>query len=68
MEQKRVYKGVGISNGKVSGKIKIWKKESIFNKKEEKTTTHSRNTELKRLDAARSKALCQIKELEKKAE
>ena len=58
------FSGVGISNGKVSGKIKMW----VLPKESESTgRASSKNEELKRLERAKTKALEEIKTLEKKA-
>lgn len=62
--ESRTYKGVGISCGKVSGKIKFFKGERAgsFDKR-----TGNIEAELKRLENARVLARAQAKELEKRA-
>ena len=62
--ESRTYKGVGISCGKVSGKIKFFKGERAgsFDKR-----TGNIEAELKRLENARVLARVQAKELEKRA-
>ncbi len=62
--ESRTYKGVGISCGKVSGKIKFFKGERTgsFDKR-----TGNIEAELKRLENARVLARAQAKELEKRA-
>lgn len=60
----RVYKGVGISNGKVKGKIKFY--SSAIGEKRKKGATNPKN-ELNRLDKARKEVLASIKESEKRA-
>lgn len=62
--ESRTYKGVGISCGKVSGKIKFFKGECAgsFDKR-----TGNIEAELKRLENARVLARAQAKELEKRA-
>ncbi|MBO5287661.1 MAG: phosphoenolpyruvate--protein phosphotransferase [Clostridia bacterium] len=59
------YKGVGISSGKVSGKIKFFKREGEAH--EEAREIMSLEDELKRLDEAIRRAKIQINQLEKKA-
>ncbi len=58
------FSGIGISNGKISGKIKIWSAEQGS---EASKTSFNRIQELKRLDEAKKKAIEEIKALEKKA-
>ena len=58
------FRGIGISNGKVKGKIKFWK-QSLAKKHDDKAT--NAQGELKRLEKAKKQALEEIKELEKKA-
>jgi len=58
--------GTGISNGKVSGKIKLFDQiEDVVKGKQ--SAKIDRETELERLDEARKIAIKEIKELEKKA-
>ena len=64
MEASVTFNGIGISNGKVGGKIKLWINEE--RKKEHRQGT-DRRQELQRLDVARKIALDEIKKLEKKA-
>jgi phosphotransferase system enzyme I (PtsI) len=59
-----VYKGVGISNGKVKGKIKFY--SSAIGEKRKKGATNPKN-ELNRLDKARKEVLALVKESEKRA-
>ncbi len=64
MTENAVFKGIGISNGKVRGKIKF------YNKEVRKTTGGIRGNkkqELERLDSARKRASEHIKALEKRA-
>ncbi len=58
------YRGIGISNGKISGKIRLWSPD------ETKTSTKgrtSREAELSSFEKAKKQALIEIKKLEKKA-
>ncbi|MBQ7226304.1 MAG: phosphoenolpyruvate--protein phosphotransferase [Clostridia bacterium] len=59
----KVYKGTGISNGKVSGKIRIFKSGG----QAARGIYRGKAQELRRLDNARALALEQIRALEKKA-
>lgn len=59
-----VYKGIGISNGKISGRIHFFDSEI---KEEKIDTTVNRKEELEKLDKAREKAIKEIKSLENKA-
>ena len=58
------FSGVGISNGKVSGKIKMW---SLQRENGGEERTYGKEEELKRLEKAKTQALEEIKTLEKKA-
>lgn len=57
----RIYKGVGISNGKVSGKIKFFEEREM---PKQKRGVKDRHTELIRLDTARKAVLAEIKKSE----
>ena len=57
----RIYKGVGISNGKVSGKIKFFEEREM---PKQKRGVKDRHTELIRLDTARKAVLTEIKKSE----
>ena len=57
----RIYKGVGISNGKVSGKIKFFEEREM---PKQKRGVKDRHTELIRLDTARKTVLAEIKKSE----
>lgn len=59
-----VFKGIGISNGKVRGKIKFYNKEV---RKTTGSVRGSKKQELERLDSARKKVSEHLKALEKKA-
>ena len=58
------FRGVGISNGKVSGKIKMW---ALPQKNGGKARVLSKKGELERLEKAKTQALEEIKALEAKA-
>lgn len=64
MEASVTFNGIGISNGKVGGKIKLWINKE---RKKEHRKGADRRQELQRLDVARKIALDEIKKLEKKA-
>ncbi len=63
MEREFRFSGTGISNGKVSGKIKFLRKQE---RKEIKAIAKDKRTELKRLQEAQAIALDEIKALESK--
>ena len=66
MAKSVTVRGTGISNGKVSGKIRLFSPVEI-GKAVRCVTRIDREKELKRLDEARKIAIKEIKELEKKA-
>lgn len=60
----RLYKGIGISNGKIKGRIKFYNKEE---RQEKKSAAKDKEQELTRLDKALAQAVKQIKALEERA-
>ena len=61
---KKTVQGIGISNGKIMGKIKLWNDEETGRRSRKR---FSRQGELERLEVARKRAISETKELESKA-
>lgn len=64
MKKSAKYTGTGISNGKVSGKIRI---VDFYEVNEKRKTKFTREGELEQLEMARKQAIKEVKMLEKKA-